>query len=53
MGAAIYQVVSILIPIAIILLVVWFMRSSIKKSKQLKRMEQKLDEIERSNTKDN
>ncbi|MFD2512063.1 DUF4083 family protein [Halalkalibacter alkalisediminis] len=51
MGTAIYQLVAILIPITIIFLVVWFIRSSIRKSKQLKRIEQKLDEIDNSNTK--
>jgi uncharacterized protein YoxC len=52
MGSVIYQIVAILIPITIILLVVWLIRSSIKKSKQLKRIEQKLNEIE-NNTKGN
>ncbi|WP_227940256.1 DUF4083 family protein [Alkalihalobacillus deserti] len=51
MGTAIYQIIAILIPISIILLVAWFIRSSISKSKQLKRMEQKLNEIENSNLK--
>ncbi|WP_133058605.1 DUF4083 family protein [Halalkalibacter urbisdiaboli] len=53
MGTAIYQIIAILIPISIILLVAWFIRSSIRKSKQLKRMEQKLNEITSSNTKEN
>ncbi|WP_368505186.1 hypothetical protein AB3N04_05970 [Alkalihalophilus sp. As8PL] len=52
MGAAIYQIIAILIPISIILLVVWLIRSSIRKNKQLKNIEQKLTEIENNKTKD-
>ncbi|ADC52394.1 hypothetical protein BpOF4_21994 (plasmid) [Alkalihalophilus pseudofirmus OF4] len=52
MDAFIYQFLAILFPISIIFLVVWIISTSIRKSKQLKRIEQKLSHIVKNKTKE-
>jgi uncharacterized protein YoxC len=52
MNTFIYQLISILFPISIIFLVVWVISTSIRKSRQLKHIEQKLSRMVRSETKD-
>lgn len=52
MDTFIYQLIAILFPISIIFVMVWFISTSIRKSKQLKRIEQKLSHIVQNNKKE-
>jgi uncharacterized protein YoxC len=43
----IYQVFALIIPLSIIFLIIYFVRSTKKKSEQLKKIEQKIDDLDR------
>ncbi|MDV2684033.1 hypothetical protein RYX56_06565 [Alkalihalophilus lindianensis] len=52
MESLIYQIIAILFPISILFLIAWFISTSLKKSKQLKDIEQKLSRMVKSETKE-
>jgi uncharacterized protein YoxC len=43
----IYQVFALIIPVSIIILIIYFVRSTRKKSEQLKKIEQKINDLDK------